>query len=116
MKALTKVTRSIKPAEVEKKWHVIDADGLVAQSIGGGGGLIGFAGGGQANPLEFMTLGGAGAGGIFPFRFRGQPVGGAGLLRQPGGIGLGIVPGGAHDRRCVALVEAGDRAGSLAVC
>jgi large subunit ribosomal protein L13 len=29
MKALTKVTRSIKPAEVEKKWHVIDADGLV---------------------------------------------------------------------------------------
>ena len=29
MKALTKITRSIKPAEVEKKWHVIDADGLV---------------------------------------------------------------------------------------
>ena len=29
MKALSKVTRSIKPAEVEKKWHVIDADGLV---------------------------------------------------------------------------------------
>lgn len=29
MKALTKVTRSIKPAEVEKKWHLIDADGLV---------------------------------------------------------------------------------------
>ena len=29
MKALTRVTRSIKPAEVEKKWHIIDAEGLV---------------------------------------------------------------------------------------
>ncbi|MCB2089240.1 MAG: uL13 family ribosomal protein, partial [Sphingomonadaceae bacterium] len=29
MKALTKTTRSIKPAEVEKNWHLIDADGLV---------------------------------------------------------------------------------------
>ena len=29
MKALTKQTRSIKPAEVEKKWHLIDAEGLV---------------------------------------------------------------------------------------
>ena len=29
MKALSKVTRSVKPAEVDKKWHVIDADGLV---------------------------------------------------------------------------------------
>lgn len=29
MKALTKTTRSIKPAEVEKKWHIIDADGLI---------------------------------------------------------------------------------------
>ena len=29
MKALSKITRSIKPAEVEKKWHVIDAEGLV---------------------------------------------------------------------------------------
>ncbi len=29
MKALSKVTRSIKPAEVEKKWHIVDADGLV---------------------------------------------------------------------------------------
>ena len=29
MKALSKMTRSIKPAEVEKNWHVIDADGLV---------------------------------------------------------------------------------------
>ena len=29
MKALTKTTRSIKPAEVEKKWHLIDAEGLV---------------------------------------------------------------------------------------
>ena len=29
MKALSKVTRSIKPAEVVKNWHLIDADGLV---------------------------------------------------------------------------------------
>ncbi|MGQ0560005.1 MAG: 50S ribosomal protein L13 [Sphingosinicella sp.] len=29
MKALMKTTRSVKPAEVEKKWHLIDADGLV---------------------------------------------------------------------------------------
>jgi large subunit ribosomal protein L13 len=29
MKALTRTTRSIKPAEVEKNWHVIDAEGLV---------------------------------------------------------------------------------------
>jgi len=29
MKALSKQTRSIRPAEVEKKWHVIDAEGLV---------------------------------------------------------------------------------------
>jgi large subunit ribosomal protein L13 len=29
MKALSKVTRSIKPAEVEKQWHLIDAEGLV---------------------------------------------------------------------------------------
>ncbi|MGN6498602.1 MAG: 50S ribosomal protein L13 [Tsuneonella sp.] len=29
MKAISKTTRSIKPAEVEKKWHLIDADGLV---------------------------------------------------------------------------------------
>ena len=29
MKALSKQTRSIKPAEVEKNWHIIDADGLV---------------------------------------------------------------------------------------
>ena len=29
MKALSKITRSIKPAEVEKKWHVVDAEGLV---------------------------------------------------------------------------------------
>jgi len=29
MKALSRMTRSIKPAEVEKKWHIIDADGLV---------------------------------------------------------------------------------------
>ena len=33
MKALTKVTRSIKPAEVEKKWHLIDADGLVVGRV-----------------------------------------------------------------------------------
>lgn len=29
MKAISKQTRSIKPAEVEKKWHIIDAEGLV---------------------------------------------------------------------------------------
>jgi large subunit ribosomal protein L13 len=29
MKALSKITRSIKPAEVEKNWHLIDAQGLV---------------------------------------------------------------------------------------
>ena len=29
MKALTKATRSIKPAEVQKDWHIIDGDGLV---------------------------------------------------------------------------------------
>ena len=29
MKALSKMTRSIKPAEVEKNWIIIDADGLV---------------------------------------------------------------------------------------
>ncbi len=29
MKALTKATRSMKPTEVEKKWHLIDAEGLV---------------------------------------------------------------------------------------
>jgi large subunit ribosomal protein L13 len=29
MKALMKTTKSIKPADVVKKWHLIDADGLV---------------------------------------------------------------------------------------
>ena len=29
MKTLSTQTRSIKPAEVEKQWHLIDADGLV---------------------------------------------------------------------------------------
>lgn len=29
MKALAKTTRSVKPTEVEKKWHLIDAEGLV---------------------------------------------------------------------------------------
>jgi large subunit ribosomal protein L13 len=29
MKALMKTTKSAKPAEVEKKWHLIDAEGLV---------------------------------------------------------------------------------------
>ena len=33
MKALTKTTRSIKPAEVEKKWHIIDAEGLVVGRV-----------------------------------------------------------------------------------
>jgi large subunit ribosomal protein L13 len=29
MKALMKTTKSVKPADVEKKWHLVDADGLV---------------------------------------------------------------------------------------
>lgn len=29
MKALLKTTKAIKPHEVEKKWHLVDADGLV---------------------------------------------------------------------------------------
>jgi large subunit ribosomal protein L13 len=29
MKALSKMTRSVRPAEVDKKWHLIDAEGLV---------------------------------------------------------------------------------------
>ncbi|MGB7419818.1 MAG: 50S ribosomal protein L13 [Erythrobacter sp.] len=29
MKAISRQTRSIKPAEVEKNWHLIDAEGLV---------------------------------------------------------------------------------------
>ena len=33
MKALSKQTRSIKPAEVEKEWHLIDADGLVVGRV-----------------------------------------------------------------------------------
>ena len=33
MKALTKQTRSIKPAEVEKKWHLIDAEGLIVGRV-----------------------------------------------------------------------------------
>ena len=33
MKALSKTTRSIKPAEVEKNWHLIDADGLVVGRV-----------------------------------------------------------------------------------
>ena len=33
MKALLKTTKSIKPAEVEKKWHIIDADGLVVGRV-----------------------------------------------------------------------------------
>ena len=33
MKALMKTTRSAKPAEVERKWHLIDADGLVVGRV-----------------------------------------------------------------------------------
>jgi large subunit ribosomal protein L13 len=29
MKALMKTTKSAKPAEVEKKWHIVDAEGLI---------------------------------------------------------------------------------------
>jgi large subunit ribosomal protein L13 len=33
MKALMKTTKSVKPAEVEKKWHLIDAEGLVVGRV-----------------------------------------------------------------------------------
>ncbi len=33
MKAISKMTRSIKPAEVEKKWHIIDAENLVVGRV-----------------------------------------------------------------------------------
>ena len=33
MKALMKTTKSIKPADVEKKWHLIDAEGLVVGRV-----------------------------------------------------------------------------------
>jgi large subunit ribosomal protein L13 len=33
MKALMRTTKSIKPTEVEKKWHLIDADGLVVGRV-----------------------------------------------------------------------------------
>ena len=33
MKALMKTTKSAKPADVEKKWHLIDADGLVVGRV-----------------------------------------------------------------------------------
>ena len=33
MKALMKTTKAAKPAEVEKKWHLIDADGLVVGRV-----------------------------------------------------------------------------------
>jgi large subunit ribosomal protein L13 len=33
MKALMKTTKAAKPAEVERKWHLIDADGLVVGRV-----------------------------------------------------------------------------------
>ncbi|MGH6781182.1 MAG: 50S ribosomal protein L13 [Sphingomonadaceae bacterium] len=33
MKALLKTTKSVKPADVEKKWHLIDAEGLVVGRV-----------------------------------------------------------------------------------
>ena len=33
MKALMKTTKSVKPAEVTKNWHLIDADGLVVGRV-----------------------------------------------------------------------------------
>ena len=33
MKALMRTTKSVKPTEVEKKWHLIDADGLVVGRV-----------------------------------------------------------------------------------
>ena len=35
MKALMKTTKSVKPAEVDKKWHLIDADGLIVGRLDG---------------------------------------------------------------------------------
>lgn len=33
MKAITKQTQSVKPADVEKKWHIIDAEDLVVGRV-----------------------------------------------------------------------------------
>ncbi len=33
MKTITKITKAVKPAEVEKKWHLIDAEGLVVGRV-----------------------------------------------------------------------------------
>jgi large subunit ribosomal protein L13 len=33
MKALLKTTKAVKPADVEKQWHLIDADGLVVGRV-----------------------------------------------------------------------------------
>ena len=33
MKALTRITKPAKPAEVEKQWHIIDAEGLVVGRV-----------------------------------------------------------------------------------
>lgn len=33
MQALMKTTKSVRPADVEKKWHLIDADGLVVGRV-----------------------------------------------------------------------------------
>ena len=33
MKALQKTTKSVSPAQVDKKWHLIDADGLVVGRV-----------------------------------------------------------------------------------
>ena len=33
MKSLSKTTKSVRPQDVEKKWHIIDADGLVVGRV-----------------------------------------------------------------------------------
>nr|HMS21268.1 50S ribosomal protein L13 [Sphingorhabdus sp.] len=33
MKTLSKVTKSIRPQDVQKDWHIIDADGLVVGRV-----------------------------------------------------------------------------------
>ena len=33
MKSLSKTTKSVRPEDVEKKWHIIDADGLVVGRV-----------------------------------------------------------------------------------
>src|SRR5262249_5722570 len=49
----------------------------------------------------------AGPRGVLPFRLGRQAVAFAGLAPEPGDVGGGVVPAGAHDRVAVGLCEAG---------